>query len=215
MVKSMLKTLELNMDGSDMSLDNDLIFEDEDLPDNLNIVVLAGGLSNERNISLQTGFEVYELLQKQGHNVILLDAFMGYHDKEEEIENAFLAPKTYSLEIKDISLEVPDLWAVKKRRADQSDSYFGPNVLQICKQSDIVFIALQGANGENGKVQATFDLLGIDYTGNDYFSSAISSNKIVSKDIINGNKVLTPRGYLVRLSSSLMKGTFRMFLKAL
>ena len=198
MVKSMLKTLELNMDGSDMSLDSDLVFDDEDLPDNLNIVVLAGGLSNERNISLQTGFEVYELLQKQGHNVILLDSFMGYNDKEEEIENAFFSPKTYSLEIKDISLEVPDLWAVKKRRVDQSDAYFGPNVLQICKQADIVFIALQGANGENGKVQATFDLLGIDYTGNDYFSSAISSNKIVSKDIINGNKVLTPRGYLVQ-----------------
>jgi len=202
MVKNMLKTLELNMDGSDISLENELVDLDEVLPENLNIVVLAGGLSNERNISLKTGFEVYDQLKELGHNVILLDSFMGYGTNEEVIENAFNTPYKYTLERMDISLEVPDLWAVKKRRIDQSDSYFGPNVLQICRQSDIVFIALHGANGENGKVQATFDLLGIDYTGNDYFSSAISSNKMVAKDIMIDNKVPTPRGYLVHKNES-------------
>ena len=198
MVKSMLKTLEINMDGSDISLENEIYQENDELPTDLNIVVLSGGLSNERNISLSNGLEVYNILKKENNNVILLDSFMGYGENEEIINDAFSDPEKYSLKIDDVSLEVPDLWAVKKRRKDQSNSYFGPNVLQICKQSDIVFITLQGSNGENGKVQATFDLLGIDYTGNDYFSSAISSNKMVSKDIIKNVGVPVPNGYLVR-----------------
>lgn len=197
LTKSMLKTLELNMDGSDLTLDDAVLEDVEKLPENLNIVVLAGGLSNERNISLNTGVKVSEILKEKGHKVILLDAFMGYDHHEMIIDNAFLNPDTYSLEIDSIPTGIPDLWAVKKRREDQSNSFFGPNVLQICKQSDLVFIALHGANGENGKVQATFDLLGIDYTGCDYFSSAISSNKIVSKELLENAGIPVPFGYLV------------------
>ena len=197
MTKEMLKTLELNMDGSDITLESDEIDDTIKLPENLNIVVLAGGLSNERNISLNTGQMVYEVLKKKGHNAILLDAFMGYDENEIKIENAFKEPDKYTLNVNKISMELPDLWAVKKRRHDQSNCYFGPNVLQICRQADLVFIALHGANGENGKVQATFDLLGIDYTGCDHFSSAISSNKIVSKQIFINNNIPVPKGYLV------------------
>lgn len=196
--KGMLKTLELNMDGTDIVIDDGEMVDSFQLPESLNIVVLAGGLSNERNISLNTGIKVTEVLKAKGHNVILLDSYMGYDEKEEIIDNAFQEPDKYSLQIKDINLEIPDLWAVKKRRVDQSNSYFGPNVLQICRQSDLVFIALHGANGENGKVQATFDLLGIDYTGCDYFSSALSSNKIVSKQVLKNFGIPVPKGYLLK-----------------
>jgi len=123
---------------------------------------------------------------------------MGYDEKELEIPNAFDEPEKYSLETETIPTDIPDLWAVKKRRVDQSSSFFGPNVLQICRQCDLVFIALHGANGENGKVQATFDILGIDYTGTDYFSSAVSSNKIVSKQLFINKKIPVPKGYLIK-----------------
>ncbi len=198
MTKGMLKTLELNMDGSDISVDDIEVVDEFKIPENLNIVVLAGGISNERNISLNTGLAVSEALKERGHNVILLDAFMGYDEKELVIDNAFDTPDVYTLEPKTIPTDIPDLWAVKKRRVDQSNSYFGPNVLQICRQSDLVFIALHGANGENGKVQATFDLLGIDYTGCDHFSSAISSNKIVSKQIFINRGIPVPKGFLLK-----------------
>ena len=205
MTKGMLKTLELNMDGSDITLDELDLEKEFKLPENLNIVVLAGGISNERNISLYTGLEVAEVLKKKGHNVILLDAYMGYDEYELSIDNAFNDPEKYSLEPKSISLEIPDLWAVKKRRTDQSNCYFGPNVLQICRQSDLVFIALHGAAGENGKVQATFDLLGIDYTGCDHFSSAISSNKIVSKQVFINNGIPVPKGFLIKKGTEIVE----------
>ena len=48
----------------------------------------------------------------------------------------------------------PDLAAVKKSRKDQSDCFFGPNVIELCRMADFVFLALHGEHGENGKVQA-------------------------------------------------------------
>ena len=197
MTKEMLKTLELDMDGSDVVVEADEDDEEEKsaLPANMNIVVLAGGLSNERNLSLKSGYVVSKVLAEKGHNVILLDAYMGYDEQELLIPNAFEDPAKYSLEEQDIPDDIPDLWAVRKRRKDQSGAYFGPNVLQICRQADLVFIALHGASGENGKVQATFDLFNIEYTGCDYFSSAISSNKSVSKQLLEEAGIPVPKGF--------------------
>ena len=205
MTKDMLKTLELEMDGSDYVIEDEEGPEEEEieLPSDLDIVVLAGGLSNERNISLKTGYMLSEALKKKGHRVILLDAFMGYGDRGEIITDPFDNTEKYSLPMRKISDDLPDLWAVKKRRMDQSNSYFGPNVLQICKDSDIVFIALHGASGENGKVQAAFDLLGIDYTGCDYFSSAVTSNKAVAKKLIADAGIEVPMGYCVYRNSEI------------
>ncbi|MCR5461225.1 MAG: ATP-grasp domain-containing protein [Acetatifactor sp.] len=197
MTKEMLKTLELEMDGSDVVVEDVDGGEESkyELPANMNVVVLAGGLSNERNLSLKSGYVVSKVLAEKGHNVILLDAYMGYDEQEMIIPNAFEDPVKYSLEPQDIPDDIPDLWAVRKRRKDQSGAYFGPNVLQICRQADLVFIALHGASGENGKVQATFDLLGIQYTGCDYFSSAVSSNKSVAKQLLEEAGIPVPKGF--------------------
>lgn len=198
MTKETLRTLEINMDGSDIVYE-DLDDEDEEfvLPENLNIVVLAGGLSNERNLSLKCGVNVTEILRKSGHKVVLLDAFMGYGSRGMIIDDAFTNIDEYSLSPGDIPDEIPDLWALKRRRPDKSDSFFGPNVIQICRQCDMVFICLHGANGENGKVQAAFDVLGINYTGCDSFSSAISSNKYKAKQLMREAGIPVPDGYTV------------------
>ena len=61
-------------------------------------------------------------------------------------------------------------------------------------------MGLHGSNGEDGKVQATFDLLGIRYTGTDYLSSAISMSKELAK------KVLVPEGIPMPNGVTLHKG---------
>ena len=60
---------------------------------------------------------------------------------------------------------------------------FGPNVIELCRMADITFVALHGSVGENGKLQAAFDLLGIKYTGCNSFGCALSMNKLVTKQI--------------------------------
>lgn len=160
----------------------------------MNIVVLAGGLSTERDVSFVTGNNVTNALRKNGHKVILLDVFMGYSDKEEDLTGIFDRSKEVSAAVTGISSKAPDLEAVKKSRKDQSDCFFGPNVIALCRMADIVFMALHGENGENGKIQAAFDLYGIKYTGTGYLSSALAMDKGLSKRLFLANSIPTPTG---------------------
>ena len=160
----------------------------------MNIVVLAGGLSTERDVSFKTGSMVAKALKENGHKVILLDVFMGYSDREEDLTGIFDRADEISVQVSDIPTEAPDLAKVKASRKDQSPCFFGPNVIKMCQMADIVFMALHGENGENGKIQAAFDLFGVKYTGSDYLSSAIAMNKETSKQFLLANGIPTTKG---------------------
>lgn len=160
----------------------------------MNIVVLAGGLSTERDVSLITGGQVSAALRKNGHKVILLDVFMGYSDKEEDLEGIFDRWEEVSSATGTISEEAPDIEQVKSMRADKSDCFFGPNVIRMCQAADIVFMALHGENGENGKIQAAFDLFGIRYTGSGYLSSALAMNKGLSRQLFAAHGIPVAEG---------------------
>ena len=157
--------------------------------ESMNIVVLAGGTSTEREISIVTGTGVCKALRKKGHNAILVDIFCGlepvdwdepFGDKDYEVDSAAEYMRSFDDDIEEIK---------RTRR-----SFFGPNVLELCQAADIVFMGLHGSNGEDGKVQATFDLLGIRYTGTGYLSSALAMDKGLTKKIFLMDQVPTPKG---------------------
>lgn len=160
----------------------------------MKIVVLAGGLSTERDVSLKTGEMVTKALRENGHQVILLDVFMGYSDKKEDLSGIFDRAEEVSVKVEGIPEVAPDLLKVKAQRKDQSDNFFGPNVIELCQMADIVFMALHGENGENGKIQAAFDLFGIRYTGTGYLGSALAMNKEMAKQLFDMNGIPTPKG---------------------
>lgn len=160
----------------------------------MDIVVLAGGLSTERDVSFKTGSMVAAALKENGHRVILLDVFMGYGEQEVDLNGIFDRADEISVKVSDIPEVAPDLAAVKASRKDQSPCFFGPNVIRMCQMADIVFMALHGENGENGKLQAAFDLLGVKYTGSDYLSSAIAMNKGMAKKLFVEAGIPTPMG---------------------
>lgn len=160
----------------------------------MKIVVLAGGLSTERDVSFKTGDMVAKALRENGHQVIVLDVFMGYSDKEEDLTGIFDRAEAVSVKVAAIPETAPDLEKVKAQRKDQSDNFFGPNVIELCRMADIVFMALHGENGENGKIQAAFDLFGIRYTGTGYLGSALAMNKGMAKQLFLENGIPTPRG---------------------
>ena len=144
----------------------------------MKIIVLAGGLSPERDVSLTSGAGICKTLLENGHQAYLLDLYFGLENAPANLEDVFTLPGA-GLEIaKNISTKEPDLEVLKKSRPDQSDCMFGPNVIELCKKADFVFLGLHGANGEDGKVQATFDLMGIKYTGTGYLSSALAMESL-------------------------------------
>ncbi len=163
----------------------------------MNIVVLAGGLSTERDVSITSGTMVAGALRRRGHKVVLLDVFMGYEKDECDIEALFEQGYdfTENLGVREI---VPDLEKIKAQRRDKSDRFLGEHVEDICRFADICFLALHGGDGENGRLQATFDMLGIKYTGTGYLGSAIAMNKGITKSIFLNHNVNTPAGECYR-----------------
>ncbi len=172
----------------------------------MNIVVLAGGLSTERNVSLTTGAKVQNALVENGHHAILADVFMGYKlsgSVEEEFRNA-----TKGAQIEKISELVPDLEKIKKDRGTNPDVFFGENIIELCSYADVVFMALHGENGENGRLQAAFDLMGIKYTGSGYLGCAVSMHKNLTKQIFKAFGVPTPEGRMIKKGEKVSFGDF-------
>ena len=58
----------------------------------MKIVVLAGGLSTERQVSLVTGGSVCRALRSRGHQAILVDMFLGLEGYEGPLAGIFDAP---------------------------------------------------------------------------------------------------------------------------
>lgn len=159
----------------------------------MNIIVLAGGLSPERHVSLVSGTSICRALRNLGHKAVLVDMFLGLEDYEGDLADLFDAPGGLCGEAV-IHTEAPDLEQVRRSRRDQSSNLFGTGVLQACTMADIVFLGLHGTCGEDGRVQAAFDLLGIPYTGAGYLASGMAMNKAVTKQIMERCGILTPPG---------------------
>lgn len=169
----------------------------------MKIVVLAGGTSTERDVSLVTGKKVYQALKNKGHKVVLIDVYLGY--EKTDYAQVFELEKDWSEEIGAIKAEAPDMEKIRQKRIqmDGGRSFFGPHVIDICSLADIVFLGLHGANGEDGRVQAAFDLFGIRYTGSGYVGAALSMDKGISKMLFEAFDIQTPKGI------TLSRGSYR------
>lgn len=163
----------------------------------MNIVVLAGGLSTERNVSFRSGERIAAALRRKGHNAVLCDVFLGCVNDKYSLEEYFEHYEEVSFNVDDIPNAAPDLDAVIKSREDDGSNFFGENIIELCRMADIVFIALHGADGENGKVQAAFDLMGIKYTGSESLPCALAMDKGLAKQFMSRHGVPVPNGYVV------------------
>ena len=158
----------------------------------MKIVVLCGGLSNERDVSISSGTCAARALASVGHQVVLIDLFLGYTGPFNDPSEVFTGDMERFGKAM-IGTDSPDLKEIIALRED-SRVRVGPNVLTLCRAADIVFLALHGEEGENGQVQALLDLYGIKYTGSGYLGSAAAMNKEMSKALFHAGGILTPRG---------------------
>lgn len=118
----------------------------------LRVGVVRGGISTERDVSLNTGKEIISHLNKEKYEIF--DIIL---DKKEEI----------IFKLKDLNL-------------------------------DFVYIALHGAFGEDGKIQAILETLGIAYSGPGVKASAICMDKGLSKKIVSSYGVRVSKGINIR-----------------
>lgn len=68
---------------------------------------------------------------------------------------------------------------------------------------DIVFNALHGLYGEDGKLQGALEMLGIPYTGSGVLASAMAMDKAISKRLFMTADIPTPRYLLLKRSDGM------------
>lgn len=162
----------------------------------MKIVVLSGGKSSEREVSMTSGSKIANALISKGHQVLLIDLLSGISDSS-DFNSAYkkYQTKDYSYTV---SKEIPDL-------ESNTNKEMGANVLEICSSADITFFALHGGIGENGKLQAIFDVYGIKYTGSDYKSSLLAMDKLISKEMMRFHDLPTANWQVVSGLQSIEK----------
>jgi D-alanine-D-alanine ligase len=152
----------------------------------MNIVVLMGGTSAEREISLRTGAGIARALRSRGHDVTAIDTADG----------SVLLPGSESgrplPEPPGLS-PVPERTTALARR--QEASILRSSEL---KGAELMFLALHGGAGEDGTVQALLDLAGKPYTGSGMLASAMAMDKAVSKRMFEHAGIPTPAWRLYR-----------------
>lgn len=126
------------------------------------VMVLMGGDSTEREVSLSSGKRVADGLRSAGYRVIEMDV----------VFNPSLA--------KQRGLEPTSSRAVGLADLVQR---------LIEHRPDVVFIVLHGAPGEDGRVQAVLDLMDIPYTGSGVLASALALDKVMTKRVLKASGV--------------------------
>jgi len=144
--------------------------------DLMKIAVLFGGQSAERDVSIASGSQVFKALKGKGHEVIAIDTANGVLSAEQE--TALLSATIQSLPPE---LGEQDLLAGLYQELHQG----------TLAKVDVVFVALHGGFGEDGSIQALFDMQGIRYTGSGRLASSFGMDKEVSKILMRAAGVPT------------------------
>lgn len=152
----------------------------------MRIIVLAGGCSSERDVSFSSGTLIANALIENGHEVMLLDLYLGIKNKDFPTEYTKKANYVYQ-----VTETEPDLESLKN--LSERNELIGEGVLELCQEADVVFLALHGSIGENGQLQALFDLYRIKYTGTGYVGCLLAMEKDISKKLMKDNNILTPK----------------------
>jgi len=126
------------------------------------IVIVEGGFSNEREISLISANEIFKTLTISNYECYKID------------------PANFT--------SVDDfLQSIRKHNPM------------------IIFNALHGGDGENGNIQALFELAKLPFTGSGSLASKIAMDKYISKLVAQDLSIQTPKGIIIEKDSSLQE----------
>lgn len=140
----------------------------------MNIAVLMGGDSDEREVSLASGAQVAQALRDAGHSVASVDTMQGPLSLDEEaliLESGvgLSPPEGVPYERAGVLARIPEV-----------------------AQAEMIFNALHGGKGEDGTISALLDLAGLAYTGTGMLGCALAMDKDVTKRLFRDAGVSTP-----------------------
>ncbi|MHB1000949.1 MAG: D-alanine--D-alanine ligase family protein [Armatimonadota bacterium] len=146
----------------------------------LNVAVLMGGRSEERDVSLVTGRMIMNALDPDKYNAFPIDTARYGTDAEISGTKQLTASSTESLD--SLAQMLPLDYIAK---------------CDTASKPDVAFIALHGKYGEDGTVQGLLELLDIPYVGSGVLASALAMDKIMARKVMEYDGVPVPKGISV------------------
>ena len=144
----------------------------------MRIAVLFGGTSEERDVSIASAAQIIPALRALGHEVHAVDTATGQLPPADEAR--LLANR-----VAPIPPTSSAIGQVRARAVSLSPAHFD------IRHTDVVFLALHGGAGEDGRIQALLDLAGMPYTGSNHIASAAAMDKDLAKRLFRSAGVLT------------------------
>jgi len=154
----------------------------------MKIIVLMGGTSAERDVSLASGLRVAEALRSRGHEVTTLDTARGTLTTRDEKHLLAKGP---------VVKTTPPSREELAKMAEQTLPQM-LRALPTLRQADCVFLGLHGGHGEDGSIQALLEMAGIRFTGSGHLASALAMDKDLSKHLFRRAGVQTANWAMAR-----------------
>lgn len=145
----------------------------------MQITLLTGGTSSERDVAIASAAQVVAALRSRGHDLAVVDTARGVIPGAEEA--AFFGAG--------VGTAPPDLEALVALERGLIVSGLGG--LPAVRQADVLFLALHGGWGEDGTLQAVLDVIGIPYTGSGPLGSALAMDKDIAKHLFRAAGIQT------------------------
>ena len=154
----------------------------------MKVLLLAGGDSGEREVSLDSGAAVYESLKRLGHTVYAIDPASGKSLLTSD--GKFLTGPSASGATAATPAQGGAMALAK--------SLVTPAFHDI----EVVYLALHGGTGENGSIQNLLELAGMPFTGTDMTGSTVAMHKEMSKRLFQSEGITTPKWKTFRVKDN-------------
>ena len=157
-----------------------------------NVAVIFGGRSVEHEVSIITGMQIVENMDKSKYNPIPV-----YITKEGKFLSGDSLRDFTTFKNNDFSKATEvffkgyaddyNLYTFEKEKA----GLFSKEVtnLKVVANIDIIFPALHGTYGEDGSIQGLFELMNIPYVGCGVMSSAVGMDKVIMKKVFKSENI--------------------------
>lgn len=148
--------------------------------------VVFGGRSVEHEVSVITGMQVMENIDKTKYEVVPIYITKEGKWMTGECLTDFSNFKNNNLKDAKEIFPTPSCGNRNLYANPEEVGLFGKKILDTI---DIIFPALHGTHGEDGTIQGLFELMDIPYAGGGVLASSVGMDKILMKDVFKSNSL--------------------------
>lgn len=143
------------------------------------IAILFGGVSAEHEVSVITGLQVLENIDRSKYDIHAIclsknNTFLYYPELKTRKDFFKIKPKEI-------------YWGSDKKGSFIRSLGFVENKIYI----DAAYMSFHGGNGESGQMQGFLEVVGVPYTSSNLETSVISMNKVLTKEVLEANGIKT------------------------